>query len=99
MMDTIGALLLAHMVADYPLQTDWMAENKHEGGRALEVHSIVHGVCATVVLIGHGPVSVPIGASIALWHWGIDYQDLPIRWDQTAHLLTAVVYGVFLAWL
>jgi len=94
----IGALLLAHMVADYPLQTDWMASNKHNSLKALLSHSVIHGLVAGVTLALSGVethIALATGMATLTWHAGIDSLNLHIRWDQTSHLLTCA----FLGWL
>lgn len=97
MISVLGSLLLAHMVADYPLQTDWMAENKHDDPDALISHSVVHAVVAFIAVWAlSGPVgmAVAIAFPLGIIHGTIDAQDWFIRWDQTAHLLTAVVLSL-----
>lgn len=41
----IYALLFTHFVADFLLQSDWMAINKSTSWRALTVHVLLYSVC------------------------------------------------------
>jgi len=93
MMAVVGALLLSHMVADYPLQTDWIAENKHgEPGAALLAHVIIHGVVTAVVVsfVATNLFAFSIACFVTVIHGLIDLADLHIRWDQTAHLASVL---------
>lgn len=95
MLTAIGALLAAHMIADYPLQTDWMAENKHESSLALLAHSAIHGVVALAILwfsTGSHFVTL-VSAPFFTTHAVIDWQNYHIRWDQTAHFVTCIALG------
>lgn len=93
-LDLLAALLLAHLVADYPLQDRWMATRKHEDADALLVHILVHGVATSaLVALSTDPTllaAVAVGV-IVVSHGVIDLFDLHIRWDQTAHLATLLV--------
>jgi hypothetical protein len=93
MLPALAALLTAHMVADYPLQMNWMAENKHEHIAPLLSHSLIHGTTGATLLylVGVSPVTAGIvGVELFVVHFLIDYSDLSIRWDQTAHFLSIV---------
>jgi len=96
MLGPLGALLVAHMVADYPLQTEWVATNKHDEIPALVAHSVDHAGVALLLLIWIGvslDVAFPTAGAVFVTHGVIDSLDLHIRWDQTAHLLTTVALG------
>ena len=90
----IGVLLASHMIADYPLQTNWMAENKHSERDALLYHSCVHGLVAFVLIAPiHIGTAAAVSVPFAAVHAIVDSRDLHIRWDQTAHFLTAIVFA------
>lgn len=97
MYELLAALLLSHMVADYPLQTNWMAENKHDSVDALLQHSAVHALC-TFAFVAVFTASLPDAAACSSLLFGlhavIDAQNLPIRWDQTAHLSWIIIVAV-----
>ncbi|AFZ74551.1 DUF3307 domain-containing protein [Natronobacterium gregoryi] len=99
-LETLGALLLAHFVADYPLQTDWMAANKHSDRKALALHAYVHGFAVLLFLplaTSSGLVIAGASAYVVAVHGTIDAFDFHIRWDQTAHLLSIVAVAVLVA--
>jgi len=98
MSNVIGALLLAHMIADYPLQTDWIAANKHDSHKALYIHSVIHGIVVEVALMAIGWHIWPafgVGIIVLCLHGLVDNANLSIRWDQTAHLVSIVA----IAWV
>jgi len=53
---TLMALLLAHLLGDFPLQPEWVARNKGKQIRPLLLHGIVHLVLAWACLILFAPV-------------------------------------------
>jgi hypothetical protein len=90
----LSGLLLAHFVADYPLQTNWMAQNKHDKDIALFVHTLVHTVTTfafVYALSGMFHGAVGFACFIFVSHFLIDASELHIRWDQTAHIGVIVV--------
>jgi hypothetical protein len=94
MLQVLAILLAAHMVADYPLQSDWLADNKHSSTIALWSHTATHACISALGLLYATGLSNRIVAStvIAIFglHAAIDAQEFSIRWDQTAHLVTLV---------
>lgn len=36
--------IVAHLIADWLFQNDWMAKNKHKFGAAMLVHGAIHGM-------------------------------------------------------
>lgn len=102
MFDLLGALLLAHFVVDYPLQTDWMAANKHESEVALLTHAWVHAFLTYALLFGvgiHPPTALIVGLAVMAVHALIDAANLSIRWDQTSHLISLVAAAVLIGLL
>lgn len=93
-----AALLAAHLIADYPLQTEWMVQNKHDHAFALLSHGVFHVavtaalLTSTVTLLG----AIGLGLVVGAVHVAVDAIDLHIRWDQTAHFgfLTAIYAAV-----
>ncbi len=99
MIATFAALLLAHVLTDFILQTNWMATNKRHP-RALAIHA------ATVLL-----TAAATTGSASLWlfaltaaHIAIDLAKsfaarrglTPFLIDQIAHLATLVVFAPLL---
>lgn len=101
-MEIANLLLLqfiAHLLADYTLQTKRMAHSKDKKGfrsSMLKWHILI--VFGTSALLGLDSSFIPFSAVIALMHWGIDgSKPLLLKYkltarhaffiDQTAHLL------------
>jgi hypothetical protein len=90
MTETLIALALAHLLADFVFQTDWIATNKRTG-RALIAHAAIVGVTSWACL-GFSPVYLALGVVTAS-HALID--AIKARWggpgltaflvDQAAH--------------
>jgi len=51
-----GLALSAHLIADFPLQPDWMARGKTESYAVLAAHVTVHTVVLSVFLYGLTPL-------------------------------------------
>jgi hypothetical protein len=97
----VTALALAHLVADYPLQTDWMASNKHDSTAALLTHSVVHGLVAASAVAPLAPLAdvATVGATVPILHATTDAKDFGIREDQTVHLLSCIlIAAVVVLW-
>ena len=77
--------VVAHLVADWPLQSDWMAKNKsnlsHPAGY---IHGLIHaGLIALVyLLIVPWWLAIPAGLLVGLAHWFIDLRILMLWWQQ-----------------
>ncbi|MEM7496373.1 MAG: DUF3307 domain-containing protein [Pseudomonadota bacterium] len=101
MLETFVALLLAHLIGDFALQPDWMAQRKREPG-ILVVHVGVH-VAMTALILG---VLAPLPlAVIATTHFAIDLAKArlfrrtpqPLSHfiaDQAAHLTVLVAVAL-----
>ena len=50
-MMTITTLLLAHLVADFPLQTNSIVKMKNEGFKGLGIHVLIHIIVLCLLLI------------------------------------------------
>jgi hypothetical protein len=65
--------IVLHLIADWPLQNDWMAKNKmrifHPAG---SVHAFIHGFLLSFVF---GWVAIPLAAA----HYFIDLRK-PVQW-------------------
>jgi len=108
-MEQAGIVLLAcHLLADFPLQTDWMASEKFDDVRALLAHLGVHilvtmpsmvvlygadGALATLFVVGvHGAIDTRRWADPKE-----GFEAYPIWVDQSLHVasiaLAVVCYG------
>ena len=54
---TAMALLLAHLLGDFPLQSEWISRNKDSNLRALLLHGGIHYLLAWACLLFFTPVS------------------------------------------
>jgi hypothetical protein len=54
---TFMALLLAHLLGDFPLQSEWITRNKGKGLRPLIDHGITHYILAWACLFIFTPIS------------------------------------------
>lgn len=95
-MNLIAALLLSHLIGDFPLQTNQIYRLKSRSWLGIVLHAIVH-VVVTALLIREPLTVWPMLLWLGLLHFLIDLTKLrlPIRrqWlgfllDQAAHLIT-----------
>ena len=111
MIETLFWLLVAHFVADYPLQTEEMGKYKNRrnqpippvGARPtpvwfayLTAHSFVHAGLSALV------VGVPFGFLIGTIHWIQDYLKCKHQYspniDQAIHITILVVVGMIFSY-
>ncbi len=98
-MTTFAALYLAHLIADFPLQTNRIYKLKAESNQGILLHVAIHLLVAAVLiedLLAHWPVFLVLGIT----HFMIDWTKLKFPGqrqtpgfliDQFAHLLTIIV--------
>jgi hypothetical protein len=67
-------LLLAHYVADYPLQGDFLAQTKGEYWYSLLAHSIIYGLSVALALNILGVFAVWKAILLVSSHFIIDYK-------------------------
>jgi len=77
------SLLLAHFVADFPFQPDWMANNKHRPP-VLLLHAGAHLIVMLVLMGPAWRAAFPGVLLLAVVHYGIDTAKLAAarRWPQ-----------------
>ena len=75
-MDTLSLAILGHLVGDYLLQIDWMAENKKTRILPCLVHSTVWGACV-VLFTGWGWVPFVI---LTVIHFFQDHTFFVRKW-------------------
>lgn len=110
---TLWYLLVGHFVADYPLQTDFLAKGKSPEATPgpvpwqyiMAAHAAVHGLmvstCAGLIL---GPLSllaVLLGALELVLHFYIDVvkckDQIDIHVDQALHVICKTAWAAVLA--
>ena len=102
------ALLSAHLLADFPLQTDDMAADKLNCSIVRTAHVGVHSVLTLVclALIVPVPVASTTALAVSAMHWLIDtrrwakpkdgFELYPIAVDQSLHIASLFVVSVVL---
>ena len=98
-MDVLATLLLGHLIADFPLQANWIYRAKRGHWAGLPLHSAVH--CAVAAMLLDDPLKhLPLLISLALAHFTIDWFKLRVRFkpefvgfilDQIAHVLALLL--------
>ena len=103
-MSILLRLLLAHIIADFILQTKWMVEGKENGGkrsmRMLTLHSIIHSLMAYLI-VGEWSLWY-IAIVIFVTHFIIDWCKIMFRGksvsafliDQLSHVVV-----LFMLWV
>ena len=74
MIENILWILLAHYVADYPLQGDFLAQTKGKYWYSLFVHSIIYSLVVALTLKLLGVFAIWKVAVLILSHLVIDYK-------------------------
>jgi fatty acid desaturase len=90
-MTIFEGLLIAHLLGDWLLQTEWQAQNKRTNWLALLSHvAVYHAIVFIILFFGFKldvvRVIVAVGA-LALFHIILDKQD-PVRWYMRTFRLT-----------
>ena len=104
MIETFAALFFAHALADFVLQTGWMAARKRQFGVLLFHTAIVlvtaqlatgHVASGSILLLASAHLAIDV-AKVWLGRGGL----APFLWDQAAHLVTigAVAWAVPELW-
>ncbi|MHA7874023.1 DUF3307 domain-containing protein [Roseivivax sp.] len=98
MIETFAALFLAHVVADFVIQTNWMAANKARPG-VLVLHSALVLLTAQAAT---GQIAAPALLALAAAHLVIDVAKSragpglgPFLWDQAAHLASLLAVAAY----
>ena len=103
-MNLTAALLLSHLVGDFPLQTNQVYRLKNKSWLGIMLHAVIH--VATAALLVREPLRVwPLLALLGILHFLIDLiklriptkrQSLGFLVDQIAHLI--VLWLLAQAW-
>ena len=103
-MSILLRLLLAHIIADFFLQTKWMVEGKEDGGkrsmRMLTMHSIIHSLMAYLI-VGDWALWY-IAIVIFVTHFIIDWCKIQFRGNSVSAFLIdqlSHVVVLFMLWV
>jgi hypothetical protein len=102
-MTTFAALFLAHLIADFPLQTDRIYKLKSESSRGIAIHVAVH-ILVAAILIERPFQHLPLLLVLALIHFTIDWSK--IHWhtrrqtpgfllDQLTHFISILLIALW----
>jgi len=94
-MNLLAALLLSHLVADFPLQTNRIYKLKNESGLGIALHAAIHVILAAFLI--KQPLTVwPLLVVLGMLHFLIDLvkvrmpqkpQSIGFLIDQIAHII------------
>jgi len=95
-------LVAGHYLADYALQSDFMAKNKADalktamGFHTLTAHAAIQGLVAGLL-----SQNFTIGIVVAITHWIIDYGKAAKNWyginiDQFLHIFVIFLAVIFI---
>lgn len=100
-------LLLAHFIADYPLQTNWIVVNKTRSG-VLFLHVLIHFLVSMIFVLIYAHEVWPFVVLLAIIHFLIDtskkyFNETRPNWvvalyfiDQSIHLVSLVFIAVLM---
>lgn len=98
-MDLLASLILAHLIADFPLQFNGIYKLKSRHWAGVLLHSGIHSLMAALLLqdpLAHWLLLI----TLCITHFAIDWLKLQISFkvqsvgfalDQTVHLLTLIL--------
>jgi len=93
-------LLLAHFLADYPLQSTWMVANK-DHLRVLVLHVSIHFLVMLLVVVPAWRELWPYLLLLAVIHFGIDFGKITLskyrpRWVAMPYLIDQLLHYISL---
>lgn len=104
-MTTFTALYLAHLIADFPLQTNRIYRLKTESSQGILLHVAIHLLVASILVedaLTHWPVFLVLGTAHFFIDWAklrypvYRYRQTPgFILDQFAHLLTIILIAAW----
>jgi hypothetical protein len=98
-MDLLATLLLGHLIADFPLQANWVYRLKNRHWAGVLLHAAIHCLVTGVLIkdsLTYWPMLVVLGST----HFATDWLKLRIRFkfqsvgfvlDQIAHVLVLLL--------
>ena len=103
-MSLFTTLLLAHLLGDFPFQTNYIYALKLKGGYYVIPHALIH-VAITAVLIGNLSTSWPLLIILGIVHFSIDWfkvstplytPDIDFIIDQLMHVASLALLAYFM---
>ena len=104
-MENILCIILAHYIADYPLQCDFLAQTKGKYWYSLLAHSIIYGLTVSLALKLLGLFAIWKAIILIASHMIIDYKKATAKnkdkslttylyIDQALHIAINIFLGV-----
>jgi hypothetical protein len=99
-MSIFFTLLLAHLIADFPLQTNWIYAMKLKSSKGIAIHVFIH-LFVTALLIREPLTLLPLFVILAVTHFLIDWLKLRYPTDRQVpgFLLDQLLHLTVLAFL
>lgn len=103
-MNLAAALLLGHLIADFPLQTNWIYRFKTQSWLGVLLHTCIH-LLVTATLIYPFQRALPLLGILGILHFMTDYTKVRVQGkrqspgflaDQIAHLV--VIFALAHQW-
>lgn len=92
-MDIFSCFIIGHLVGDFLLQNNWMANQKEKNWLALALHSLVYTITVYLFSLIAGGISLLAVVIIFVTHIILDQRSL-VRW-----WLTTINKSPHLTWL
>jgi hypothetical protein len=98
-----AALFLGHLIADFPLQANWVYRLKHRHWTGVLLHAAIHCV-VTALLLPDSLVHWPMLIGLGLAHFATDWLKLRMKFrfrsvgfvlDQIVHVVVLVALGIW----
>ena len=89
-MEKILWIILAHYIADYPLQGDFLAQTKGKYWYSLLAHSVIYGLTIALALKLLGLFTIWKAIALIISHMVIDYKKATAKNKEKA--LTTYLY-------
>ena len=101
--------ILAHLLGDYALQTDYIAKVKTQGIKGIALHTLIVGAAQVILLSVFGVRGILTGLAGAVLHFFVDWWKLYLGrrmkhrilllylMDQVLHLLIIVMLTLWMA--
>lgn len=89
-MEKILWIILAHYIADYPLQGDFLAQTKGKYWYSLLAHSVIYGLTIALALKLLGLFAIWKAIALIISHMVIDYKKATAKNKEKA--LTTYLY-------
>ena len=102
-MNLLAILLLGHLIADFPLQTNWVYRLKNHHWAGVLLHAVIHCVVTAVLLqdtLAHWPMLIALGSIHFATDWlklrvEFPFQSLGFILDQITHVLALLLLATW----